>query len=290
MAHLGDGKSDRRPRRAGRLARAEMIVRLARWFLSADVLGLVLVSAALYALADGIASSLRNTDAGAFFWICLIAVLLDYGLSKRLSNGILGSVLMFVLGILGIWILAARIASPLLDLGSAVLAAIPQIIPAVREDIPIDASAITEAWFVVVEASHALRLRFQVWLMSLNGDVTVNDALVQNMIWILILWLLAAWMGWFTGRRNAIAALLPSILLLAAILSYSGYRVYTLWVMVVVLLLLMGVWNYRNHTAQWERQKVDYSDSIRYDVTQAVIFLSLAIGAVALITPSISWR
>jgi transglutaminase-like putative cysteine protease len=59
---------------------------------------------------------------------------------------------------------------------------------------------------------------------------------------------------------------------------------------VVVLLLLMGVWNYRNHTAQWDRQRVDYSDSIRYDVTQAVIFLSLAIGTVAFITPSISWR
>jgi hypothetical protein len=110
------------------------------------------------------------------------------------------------------------------------------------------------------------------------------------MVWVLIMWLLSAWMGWFAGRRNAIAALLPSILLLAAVTSYSEYRIYTLWVMVFVLLLLMGVWNYRNHTAQWERRRVDYSDSIRYDVAQAVVLLTLIIGAVAFITPSISWQ
>ena len=265
-------------------------VRLARWLLSAEALGLVLVSAALYALTDGITSSLRNTHTDGFFWICLLAALIAYGLSKRLESGILGSLWMIVLGILGIWILAAQLASSLLDLAEALLAVAPRIPLAIREHIPIDVSAVTETWLVIEEASHALRLRFQVWLMSLNGDVTVNDALVRNMIWMLIMWLLSAWMGWFAGRRNAIAALLPSLLLLAAITSYSGYRVYTLWVIVVVLLLLMGVWNYRNHTAQWEQQKVDYSDSIRYDVTQAVIFLSLAIGAVAFITPSVSWR
>ncbi len=104
------------------------------------------------------------------------------------------------------------------------------------------------------------------------------------------MWLLAAWMGWFAGRRNAIAALLPSIVLLAAVTSYSEYRIYTLWVMVFVLLLLMGVWNYRNHTAQWEQRKVDYSDSIRYDVSQAVILLTILLGGVAFITPSISWQ
>jgi hypothetical protein len=97
-------------------------------------------------------------------------------------------------------------------------------------------------------------------------------------------------MGWFAGRRNAIAALLPSLVLLAAITSYSERRIETLWLMVFILLLLMGIWNYKNHTTQWERKKVDYSDSIRYDVSQAVLLLSLTIGMIAFITPSVSWR
>ena len=97
-------------------------------------------------------------------------------------------------------------------------------------------------------------------------------------------------MGWFAGRRNAVASLLPPILLLAVITSYSERRLEMFWLMVFLLLLLMGLWNYRNHARRWEVTKIDYSDSIRYDVTQAVVFLSLLLGAAALVVPSISWH
>jgi hypothetical protein len=146
------------------------------------------------------------------------------------------------------------------------------------------------AWLVIMQASSALGVRVQTWLISLDKNMTVSDALVRNMAWILIMWLISAWMGWYAGRRNAIASLLPSIILLAAITSYSEYKVETLWLMVFILLLLMGIWNYRNHTKQWESRKVDYSESIRYDSMQAVLFLAITLGAFAFLTPSISWR
>jgi transglutaminase-like putative cysteine protease len=60
--------------------------------------------------------------------------------------------------------------------------------------------------------------------------------------------------------------------------------------MVFLMLLLMGIWNYGNHVARWETQRVDYSDSIRFDSTQAVLLLAGAIGILSFITPSISWR
>lgn len=265
-------------------------LRLLRRLLSAEALGLLMVAVALQALTFGISSSLRNTDTTYFFWVCLLAALIAFGISKRGFNGLPASVGMTALGILGVWILGARLASPLLDLGNALLTLVPQIIPAIRFDTPIDTTAVNDAWLVVIEASNALSLRVQTWAMSLNRNVTVNDALVRNMVWLLIMWLVAAWMGWFAGHRNAMAALLPSILLLALITSYSERRIETLWLMVFVLLLLMGIWNYKNHTVRWEQIKVDYSDSIRYDVSQAVILLSAVIGLLAFITPSISWR
>jgi transglutaminase-like putative cysteine protease len=60
--------------------------------------------------------------------------------------------------------------------------------------------------------------------------------------------------------------------------------------MVILMLLLMGVWNYKNRTVQWEQHSVDYSDSILYDNAQAVLFLAFLIGATAFSVPSISWR
>ncbi|HLF72819.1 MAG TPA: transglutaminase domain-containing protein, partial [Anaerolineales bacterium] len=267
-----------------------MIIRILRRVLSAEAIGLILVVVALQALPYGISASLRNTDTASFFWVCLLAALIAFGLNKLNLNGIQTSLGMIALGILGVWILGARLASPLLDLGDAILSVTPQIIPAIRSDIPIDTTAISDAWLVVSEASNALSARVQTWMVGFHRNVTVNDALVRNMVWVLILWLISAWMGWFAARRHAIAALLPSIILLALIASYSEYRIETLWLMVFLLLLLMGIWNYKNHTTQWERRRVDYSDSIRYDVTQAVILVSLVIGVVAFITPSISWR
>jgi hypothetical protein len=272
---------------------ARILSKLFSRMASADFMGLVLLLTALQAFTYGISSSLRGAAASQsiyFFWVCLLAVLIAMGLSRLKLNGIHVSVGMIVLGIAGIWILGARLASPLLDLGNALLATIPQLVPAIRADLPIDTRAILDAWLVIAQASAALSARVQVWLMGMSRNITVNDALVRNMVWTLIMWLIAAWMGWFAGRRNAIAALLPAMVLLAAVTSYSEYRIYTLWLIVSVLLLLMGIWNYKEHTVQWRIKKVDYSDSIRYDVGQAVIFLTILIGAVTFVTPSISWQ
>jgi transglutaminase-like putative cysteine protease len=197
---------------------------------------------------------------------------------------------MILLGLIGVWILGARLTGPLLEVGRAILEVLPEVEPAIRAQTSVDTTAIAERWTIVMQASNALSMRLQAWLFNRSQDVLVNDPLVRNLVWVFILWLVAAWLGWFAQRRNAMASLLPCIVLLAVILSYSEYRVEALWVIVVSLLLLMGIWNYRNHTERWERKKVDYSESIRYDISQAVIFLSLIIGAVAFVTPSISWR
>ena len=267
-----------------------MLVRLLRRLVSADAIGLILVVSALQAFAYGISSSLRNTDTRYFFWVCLLAAWIAFGFSKRNLDGVSASLGMLALGILGVWILGAQLTAPLLDIGRAILAIVPQLGSALRSNASIDTTGIAEAWFVIAQASSALSLRVQAWLISLNETVTVNDGLVRSMVWVLMLWLVAAWIGWFAGRRNAVASLLPSILILAAVTSYSERNVYILWAMVSLLLLLMGIWNYRNHTLLWERRKVDYSDSILYDIGQAVFFLTLVLGALAFITPSISWR
>ena len=267
-----------------------MIERITKRILSADVMGLILVLAALQTLTYGISASLRNTDTRYFIYVCLVAALIGLGLSIIKLNGFQASAGVAALGLIGVWILGAGLASPLLDLGRIILSVVPQVIPAIRSHTAIDTAPLAEAWDVIVQASSALATRVQAWTFGINKNINVNDALIRNMIWILIMWLVSAWVGWFTSRRNAILALMPCILLLAAVTSYSEFKIETLWLMVVFLLLLMGVWNYKNHTQLWEKRKVDYSDSIRYDVSQAVVFLSITIATFAFITPSISWQ
>jgi transglutaminase-like putative cysteine protease len=267
-----------------------MIVRIARRLFSAEAMGLILIALALQIFTYGVASSLRTTDTNYFFYVCIIAVLLGLGLGKSRSKPVPASAGIVALGVAGLWILGARLANPLLVLLESVTALVLQIIPAIRFKTNLDLTSIAKAWTPIVEASVALMMRLQVWLTGFNRNVIVNDALIRNLVWLLLLWLIAAWMGWFTARRNAVAALTPSLILLALVTSYSEFKVETIWALVFVMLLLMGVWNYKNHTHQWETRKVDYSDSIRYDNTQAVLLLAIMVCSVAIVTPSISWR
>jgi hypothetical protein len=273
-----------------RLAEAGMILRLLRKTLTVNALGLVLVILALQILAYGVSSSLRDTDTTYLFPICLTAALVGLGLSKGKLNGIPAAVAIAALGFIGMWIMGAGLVSPLVGLLKSASYVIPQLNPALRTPVVVDQAAIMAAWDVIAQASLALTARLQTWMIAVSQNVTVNDALVRNMLWTLTMWFTSAWIGWFTGRRNAIAALLPAIALLAVVTSYSEYKTETIWLMVSVLLLLMGVWNYKNHMQQWETRKVDYSESILYDSGQAVFFLTLVIGVFAFITPSISWR
>jgi len=274
--------------RAGRFLLAKM--------LTAEVMGLTLVVVALQALSYGVSSSLRDTDTQYFFWISLLAALISFGGSKSKLKLYQASLLIGAVGVVGIWILGARLTTPLLDLGNAILkvtvAYVPQIIPAIKDHvvIKIDTSIVAETWRTAIGTSSALAARWQLWLTGLNRSIGINDPLIRTMVWTLIMWLFSAWMGWFAGRRNAVTSLLPSIALLALVTSYSEYKVESLWLLIVTLMLLMGVWNFKNHTQQWQVKRVDYSDSIRYDVSQAVIVLTFTISIISFITPSISYQ
>jgi transglutaminase-like putative cysteine protease len=267
-----------------------MMNRLLKRMLSGDVIGMILVLIALNILAYGISASLRNTDSTYFYYACMFAGVIGLGLSKTKCNGIQASAWVVALGISGVWTLGANLLYPLSNFIRVAFTLIPQIIPAIRSQITIDTTLINAAWFPIAQSSTALWERLQTWLIGLTRSVIVNDDLVRNMVWLLVLWLVSAWAGWFMRKRNAVLTLMPSIALLALVASYSERKIESVWMIMCVLLLLMGAWNYKNHTRQWEIQKFDYSESISFDVTQAVLLVSIFIAALAFFTPSISWR
>ena len=269
-----------------------MMLRIARTLLSAEIMGLMLVALALQILAYGIGSSLPNTDTTYFFTVCLIAAVIGLGLVKIKSKPIQASAWIVALGIAGIWFLGAHLAEPLRNLFQAFSPIFPKIIPALKTKTlnELDMTAVIAAWKVIADASAILNSRLLAWMIGVTQRSSVNDALIRDLVWLFMLWLVSAWIGWQTARRQAVTALIPAVLLLAFVLSYSEYKVETVWGLVVVMLLLMGVWNYKNHTHQWETHKIDYSDSIRYDNVQAVLLLALAVGVIAYITPSVTWK
>ncbi|HEU0296560.1 MAG TPA: transglutaminase domain-containing protein [Anaerolineales bacterium] len=268
----------------------ELMIRLGRKLFTAEVMGLILIAASLQLFTQGITVSLSNTNTRYFFLVCIVAAMISLGLGKKHWKPYQAAVGMAALGAAGVWIIGARLVMPLIDLIRSLISVLPEIVPALQEETPIDTSHIRDAWSVIVQASLALALRFQGWFKGLDENAGLNDGLIRNMIWLLLLWLIAAWMGWFAARRKAAQALIPAVLLLAFVTSYSERRIEMLWGLVFLMLLLMGIWNYKNHTHQWETRRVDYSESIQSDITQAVVLLVTLVSLLAFITPSISWR
>ena len=77
--------------RAGRMLASKMF--------NAEVIGLILVAAALQALSYGISASLRNTNTQYFFWICLVAASISFGVSKSKLKGYQASAGIAALGL-----------------------------------------------------------------------------------------------------------------------------------------------------------------------------------------------
>jgi transglutaminase-like putative cysteine protease len=290
VADFSNRQGNSGARSSGGLEEARMMLRMVKSFFSADALGLIMVVLALFTLTYGLSASVPGTNPSYLFLICLLAALIAFGLNRRQFSGGEAAAVMGAVGVIGIWILGARLTPPLINLFRSLFVLIPQIVPAWRDEIPIDTSHVMEAWLVILQASFALATRWQNWLTGIQNNSSVNDVLIRNMVWILILWLVAAWTGWFASQRKAVLALLPQILLLAAVISYSEYKVVSMWLMILIQLLLLGIWNYKNHTTHWEHHKIDYSESIRYDNAQAVFLLAAFIGVLAFIAPSFSWN
>ncbi len=147
-----------------------MIPGLLRKLLSAEFVGPVLVIAALQMLTYGISSSLPGTSVGFLFAVCLLAAGLGWVLSRSRFHGFYSSLLICAAGLVGIWIVGARLIIPLVEWVLAITALFPDILPAIRERIPLDLTQAREAWSVVAQASAALWMRWQLWLRGLNSD------------------------------------------------------------------------------------------------------------------------
>lgn len=263
--------------------------RFARQLFNADMLGGIIVIAALQIIPRGIAASVPNTvNTQYFFLIGLIAAGIGFSLSATRRNGIQASAGIAALGILLVWITGARLTQPLFDLASAAFTTLKQIIPAIQTNTSLDTTSIQSAWAVISSASAALWLRLQTWLASFNS-APAKDSLIRSLAWILVYWFISAWLGWYAQKRMALVALLPALILIATITAYSEKSVAYLLALLVFLILLMSIWHYKSHMSAWVKKRFDFSESIPVDIGQAVIAITFAFVLMAAVTPSLSW-
>ncbi|RME82875.1 MAG: hypothetical protein D6775_09655, partial [Caldilineae bacterium] len=103
----------------------------------------------------------------------------------------------------------------------------------------------------------------------------------------LLLWAVAAWAGWATMRRHqALAALLPAGILLAANTFFGGTEYY--WLLLYLLALVTLMVRLRQATLEkgWESEGIDYSPEFRLELYFSGVALASAMAFLVIVTPN----
>jgi transglutaminase-like putative cysteine protease len=126
------------------------------------------------------------------------------------------------------------------------------------------------------------------WAGSLFGGAPVHNPAAFLFVSGTILWLATAWAVWGTVRRGRpLLAMLP----LGLALGTSTYLASAPlgWVLgfVACEALLLPVVHLRAQEQRWEREGIDYSPEISFDVWQVAILLAVGIVLLSTLTPNL---
>jgi hypothetical protein len=92
------------------------------------------------------------------------------------------------------------------------------------------------------------------------------------------LWLAAIWAGWQIARhKRLLPGILPSTILLALVLDYTGREVHVIWIHLALLFFLIGMNSYVNAQKHWQASSIDYADSTSIDTLLMVGVMSFTL-------------
>jgi len=244
-------------------------------------LSLALMFIAMNALVSGIKTGVLEVTDAAFWPVAAFAVTLSYLLGSTTISARRAWSIIMLSGLFVIYIEAARIHEPLVNL----LKAIPQIqfdlLRSLLEKESPDISLL-ESLFTVITGRSSLF--FTNLFEELSGSVTKQTTL-REVLWDLPLLFLPAWAGWWTRKHNNIlAALAPSLALHGYILYYTNKSTLSLQVSAFALIFLLGI----NQKWNLLPQESEASEKTAKETYSTVVVLAFALAIVAGLMPSIS--
>ena len=250
---------------------------------------LVLLFIALGSVAWGLADIVPGVNDNGLATAAMLGVLVGWALARLRYRGHWAALVIIGLGCLGVLYQFAQLDSPLLGLVRGLLAWLGNLLRW-PESPPPDPTLLL-AWNELLARLGALLGRLGAWLSGLFTRQASYDPLAAGLAWVLCLWLVAAWAGWHTFRRqNPLLGITPAGVLLAASLNYTRSSPTTLVILVGAVLFLMAVLRYDSHEQRWVAQRIDFAEDIELDSILAAGAIVAGLMLVSLASPSLSWQ
>lgn len=249
---------------------------------------LFLLLTTMYCFVVGLGGIVRGAETSAFMPVAILAVLLGWGLSQNRLKGWQAFGSLGLLGSILLWGRTARLGAPVLELAAYMPGYLVQNYFHKQGGPLPDVTAMRATVEIMAVQSVAVWGRVQNWLTGLTTGTNQNDPVVRILAWSVLLWMLAAWAGWASGRNKVLGGLVPALGVLAASIKYTGANVNALWLMAASTLALLGIARFDANLRRWAAARLDYAEVVVTNTMFAMGALSLGLAMQGWALPMIS--
>jgi transglutaminase-like putative cysteine protease len=133
--------------------------------------------------------------------------------------------------------------------------------------------------------------RVRAWAVGLAGAQSYFDPVAAALVWGFLVWIVAAWAGWVVeGRRNALVAISPAVLLSAGALSYGRRDSVTVYLMLGMALILLATVQHDRREQEWDENGVAYPAKKGRQIGSVAAITALALVLFAALVSWISFQ
>jgi transglutaminase-like putative cysteine protease len=222
-----------------------------------------------------------------FLYACSLSLLVAAALAASSLSGLWSTLLSGLTGILFVGQTVARLLPPVIEGTAELWKGLVWLASQLRrDDLPPPAFPLWR------ESGTRLAIfgeRLTSWALGLLNGQSERNPVAFLFVSGLILWACTAWAVWWIVRRGRpLLAMLPLGLVLSMSTYLSSGPVGWLVGFVGCVTVLLPVVHLGFQEWRWEREGIDYSTEIRFDVWQIAIVLTIAVVVLSLITPDFS--
>ncbi len=151
----------------------------------------------------------------------------------------------------------------------------------------IDFSPLASLSGEVVTAAGVIAGRVVLWVRDLINGQASFDPVAANIVWNIVVWLVAAWAGWVVeARRNALVAVLPVLILNLTTLSYGRHDPATIYFLMGLTLVLIAVVQYNHYEQVWDDTRVAYPRRKSREIGQIAVALAILLVVISALVAS----
>ncbi len=253
-----------------------------------ELLGLVLLFILLTAAIASFSSVISGANWASLWESLLVGLLLGWFLGFIRYPAWRSILVILFAGLLFILLFAGGIDQKILQVLDHLVKAIGEFVSTLHVQTD-QLNMLGETTRQVFTSTGVVVGRVITWLGALAGGKSTYDPVASGIVWSVLVWLVAAWAGWFIeSKRNAFVAILPALLLNLITLSYSRKPSSISYIILGLTLVLVAVVRYNQHEQEWKEAKIAYPNRKGWQIGTTALLLAIVLVLLSSFISSLS--